>query len=301
MPDGRVIRAVLVLAAALATVAASAGQAGSTGSQPERVTMIGDSIADAINFDATSKRVLSNGVQLDLQVAVCRRLVGDSCPYEGARPLNVVDLLPTIELGTTVIVEVGYNDHEDTFDDAVETVLTALHKAGAQHVLWLTLRAEWTSYANMNDDIWAAAKSHPEMTVVDWNFYSHSHPEWFQPDGLHLNSRGAVAMATLVHRSLDNLGLVSAPVVAALAITSKTLPVATAGRPYSARLTAAGGTRPIKWTRVAGALPAGIRLRSDGRLTGTPHAAGRRSVTMRAIDAKGRAVSRRFAIVVRPG
>jgi hypothetical protein len=295
-----VIRAALILVAALAALAASAGQAGSNGSQPERVTMIGDSIADAISFDATSKRVLSNGVQLDLQFAVCRRLVGDSCPYEGARPLNVVDLLPTIQLGTTVIVEVGYNDHEDTFDDAVETVLTALHKAGAQHVLWLTLREEWTSYANMNDVIWAAAKSHPEMTVVDWNFYSHSHPEWFQPDGLHLNGRGALAMATLVHRTLGNLRLVTAPAVAPLAITSKTLPAATVGRPYAATLKVTGGTRPITWKRIAGALPVGVRLAGNGRLTGTPRAAGRSTTRLRVVDAAGHAASRPFVITVRP-
>jgi hypothetical protein len=296
-----VIRAALTLLAAVAALgatAATAGSAASTGSQPERVTMIGDSIADAINFDATSRRVLGNGVALDLQVAVCRRLVGESCPYQGARPLNVLDLLPTIDLGSTVVIEVGYNDHEDTFADAVESVLTALQKAGAVHVLWLTLREEWTSYANMNDDIWAAAKRHPEMTVVDWNFYSHAHPDWFQPDGLHLNSRGALAMSTLTHRALDNLGLVTHP---PLAIVARKLPGARIGRSYSARLAATGGSQPIRWSRAAGALPAGIRLSSSGRLTGTPSVAGRRDVTLRAVDAKGQAVTRRFSILVRPG
>jgi len=303
-PDGRVTRAALILLVALAALGAGAGQAGPTrgaGSQPERVTMIGDSVADVIDFDAASKRVLSQGIALDLQLAVCRRLVGESCPYQGARPLNVVDLLPTIDLGSTVVVEVGYNDHEDTFGDAVETVLGALDKAGAHHVLWLTLREEWTSYASMNDVIWAAAKRHPEMTVVDWNFYSHSHPDWFQPDGLHLTTRGALAMATLVHRSLDNLGLVSAPVPPPLAITSRTLPTATVGRAYAARLVATGGTRPIKWTRTAGSLPVGVHLGTDGRLTGTPRSAGRRTATLRAKDATGRVASRRFVLAVRAG
>jgi hypothetical protein len=293
-----VIRAALTLLVAVAALGATAGQAGSTGSQPERVTMIGDSIADAITFDAASKRVLGNGVALDLQVAVCRRLVGESCPYQGARPLNVLDLLPTIQLGSTVVIEVGYNDHEDTFGDAVDSVLTALRKAGAEHVLWLTMREEWTSYANMNDVIWAAAKQHPEMTVVDWNFYSHAHPEWFQSDGLHLDSRGALAMSTLIHRALDNLGLVTHP---PLEIVARKLPAARVGRPYSARLAATGGTQPIRWSRAAGALPAGITLSTNGRLTGTPRTAGRRDATLRAIDAQGHAVTRRFSIVVRSG
>ncbi len=52
---------------------------------------------------------------------------------------------------------------------------------------------------------------HPTLTVVDWNLYSRSHPDWFQPDGLHLTDVGAIAMATLLHRSLDELGLVVAP------------------------------------------------------------------------------------------
>ena len=292
------IRAALTLLLAATVLGATAGAAGSSSPPLERVTLIGDSVADAITLDATSKRVLSRGIDLDLQVAVCRRLVGDSCPYQGTRPLNVVDLLPTIQLGSTAVVEVGYNDHEDTFPDAVETVLAALHQAGAQRVLWLTLRADRTSYLSMNDVIRAAVAHHPELTVVDWNLYSRSHPDWFQDDGLHLDSTGALAMATLIHRALDDLGLVAVP---PLSITSRTLPAARVGRPYSTRLIVTGGTRPVTWKRLAGALPAGIRLLRDGRLAGTPRAAGRSTATLRVTDAKGRSVSRGFTLVVRSG
>ena len=190
------------------------------------------------------------------------------------RPPTLVDLLPTIQVGSTVVVEVGYNDWEDSFADSVETSLQALRKAGAKRVLWLTLRADRTSYLSMNDVIRAAATRHPEMTVVDWNLFSRSHPDWFQDDGLHLDSVGALMMATLIHRSLDDLGLVEAPPVAKLAITTKALPAARVGRAYKARLTASGGSRPIVWTVKAGALPAGLRLTRDGWLRGTPKAAG---------------------------
>ena len=122
-----------------------AGRFDGTGAR-ERVTFIGDSIASAITYDAPSKKVLANGIDLDLQLAVCRRLVGESCPYQGVRPLSLVDLLPTIQLGSTVVVEVGYNDFEDPFADSVEASLQALRKAGAERVLWLTLRADRTSY-----------------------------------------------------------------------------------------------------------------------------------------------------------
>jgi hypothetical protein len=293
---GRALLISLLVAVVLAT---TAGQAGSSGTSRERVTFIGDSIATAIAYNAPAKELLATGIDLDLQLAVCRRLVGDSCPFDGVRPPTLVDLLPTIQVGSTVVVEVGYNDWEDSFADSVETSLQALRKAGAKRVLWLTLRADRTSYLSMNDVIRAAATRHPELTVVDWNLYSRSHPDWFQDDGLHLNSAGALMMATLIHRSLDDLGLVEAPPVAKLAITTKTLPAARVGRTYKARLTASGGSQPIVWTVKAGTLPAGLRLTRDGWLRGTPRAAGRPAATLRATDSARRTAARRFVLAVR--
>jgi hypothetical protein len=293
-----VLRALVTILFAATALGAPIG--GAASAPPPRVTFIGDSIAAAIAYDEVPTRILSRGVDLDLQLAVCRRLVGESCPYKGTRPLTLVDLLPTLEPAPTVVVEVGYNDFEATFAQTVETVLAALRGAGAERVLWLTLREQRSSYAEMNDVIRAAAAKHPELTVVDWNRYSRSHPQWFQDDGLHLDYEGAVAMATLVQKTLRSLGVVVAP-AARLAITTKSLPPAKVGRPYRARLLAAGGVRPVTWRRQAGALPAGLRLLPGGWLTGTPRAAGTSHPTLRATDARGGTASRRLALVVRTG
>lgn len=298
-PDRRVLRSSLISLLVAAAIGATSGGAATVAAPPTRVTVIGDSIASAIVLDEAPKRVLARGIDLDLQLAVCRRLVGESCPYRGARPLSLVDLLPTLRLGSTVVVATGYNDFESTFADVIEASLRALRQEGVENVLWLTLRAERQSYLGMNDDLREAADRHPELTVVDWNLYSRSHPDWFQDDGLHLNFDGALAMATLVHRSLDRLGLVTVPAARTPAITTKTLPPAGVGRPYLARLTASGGARPLTWRRTSGVLPAGVRLRRDGTLLGTPRAAGRLTPTLRATDALGRSASRQFVIVVR--
>lgn len=273
---------------------------GSGAAPPARVTVIGDSIATGLAYNASARAVLAAGIDLDLQAAVCRRIAGDSCPYLGVRPATLVDLLPSLRLGSTVVVAAGYNDYETTFAESVETALDALGRAGVDRVLWLTLRVERESYLRMNDLVRTAAERHPELTVVDWNLYSRSHPDWFQPDGLHLTDVGAMAMATLVHRSLDDLGLVAAPPARAPAIVTKTLPKARVGRPYLARLTVSGGTTPIRWIRTTGTIPAGLTLRRDGRVTGTPRIAGRRLITLRATDAGGRSAARRFAITVSP-
>ncbi len=244
--------------------------------------------------------MLTRGVDLDLELAVCRRIVKDSCPYNGSRPLSLVELIATIRVGSTVVVALGYNDPATTFADDVETAMTALRKAGVERVLWLTLRAERESYIAMNDSLRAAAARHPDLRVVDWNLYSRSHPDWFQDDGLHLNREGSVAMATLVHRALADAGAVAAPLAAQLAIVTRSLPPARVGRPYLARLAVAGGSRPVRWSRNAGLLPPGLQLRPDGRLTGTPRTSVRVLPALRATDADGRSVVRRFALVVKP-
>ena len=291
-------RALTVILLATVALGATGVQAGPVASTPTRVTLIGDSIATAIALEPDAQRILGRGIDLDLQVAPCRRIVGAGCPYEGKVPPSLVELLPSLRLGSTVVVATGYNDYEHTFASTIETALTALHNAGVKNVLWLTLREERQSYAHMNDLIRAASKRDPELTAVDWNLYSRSHPGWFQPDGLHLGLDGAMALATLVHKELDDLGLVTNPTPRALAIATTRLPAGHIGRRYTARLLTTGGSAPIRWVRAKGALPTGLTLRPNGNVSGTPRAAGRQYVLLRATDADGRSVARRFTITV---
>ena len=289
----------LILLAALC-LGASTVQAAPVATEPARVTLIGDSIATAIALESDARRILERGIDLDLQVTPCRRLVGESCPYEGKKPPSVVDLLPSLRLGSTVVVATGYNDYEATFASTIETTLAALRSAGVENVLWLTLRAERQSYLRMNDLIHAVSKREPELTVVDWNLYSRSHPDWFQPDGLHLRGSGAIAMATLVHGKLAALGVVATPTPRALAIATVRLPAGRIGRRYRARLLTNGGSAPIRWVRTEGTLPSGLTLMRSGVVFGKPRVAGRQSLLLRVTDANGRTAARRFAITVSP-
>ena len=289
-------RFLLILLLTAGLLAARVSDGAPIGS-PARVMVIGDSIAGALESEASARSVLAKGVEFDLQLAVCRRLVGESCPYHGSRPPTLVSLLPMLRLAPTVVVAMGYNDSEETFADSVDTALVALRQAGAQRVLWLTLRAERQSYARMNETIRAAATRHPELAIVDWNLYARSHPNWFQPDGLHLTTLGAVSMATLVRARLTDLGIITPP-AQRLSIATKRLPTARAGSRYSIRLATRGGVRPVRWSLSSGVLPAGLVLRPSGLLQGISPAARRREVTFRATDVGGASVSRRFLLVV---
>lgn len=228
------------------------------------MTLIGDSVASSIGVTQSATAVLNQGIDLDLEAAACRRLEDASCP---PGPPTVIDLVKQqgAAIGPTVVIAVGYNDFADHYATEIDDVLAALEAVNVKHVFWLTLRAAHHPYIAMNDEIAAAAAKHPEVSVIDWNVYSRSHPEWFQDDGLHTLVGGAVAMARLIHQKLLAAGVAApAPRVQTLA-----LPTGRRGHVYSTRLSAAGGHAPYAWS-LTGRLPAGLRLRASGLLSGTP-------------------------------
>jgi hypothetical protein len=282
------------LVAALFSIAAA-----ETAARPEadglaHVTLIGDSIATALPGNVTAVQILRQGVDLDLEVAPCRRLVTPSCP---PNPPTVMELIQRrgAALGPTVVMVLGYNEFEDQYAGAIEKTLDALERVGVERVFWLTLRAARHPYLNMNDDLRAAAARHPRLSVVDWNLYSRSHPDWFQGDGIHLLAEGSQAMATLIRTKLLDAGVALPPVD----VKTELLPVARRGRPYTARLDGSGGRRPYAWS-LSGRLPRGLHLRPSGVFWGTTRALpGRYPFTVRATDAVGQIATRELVLRLR--
>ena len=90
----RACRAALLAlaAAAVALVAVAARPADGTSRTLQHVTLFGDSVAEAVVDNAQARKLVSTGVDMDLQVAPCRRVGQASCPYNGVRPPNVIDL-----------------------------------------------------------------------------------------------------------------------------------------------------------------------------------------------------------------
>jgi hypothetical protein len=283
---------IAALVALVALTAAAATPARPTAAQ--HVTLIGDSVADAISGDDRAVAILRQGIDLDLEVAPCRRVEGDGCPYQGVRPPSAVQLIQSMgsKLGDNVVVAVGYNDFEDQYAGNVEDAINALTSAGVKRIFWLTLRAAHHPYLTMNDAIAQAAAKHPQVTVIDWNVYSRSHPDWFQTDGLHLLSPGAQAMSTLIHKTLLTAGVAAKPA----RITTTVLPVAHRGQAYRVRLAAVAGVGPYRWSLLERA-PLGIHLALNGLVTGTPRAkVGRYTFNVRVRDAIGSLATRRLTL-----
>jgi len=286
------VRGVFVLV--VVAVALGAATAHAASRDVQHVTLIGDSVADAIPATGNAATIVKQGVDLDFEVAACRRVEGEGCWVVGVRPPSVVQLAKSMgsKLGPNVVVSVGYNDFEDQYAQNIADALDALKAAGVKHVWWLTLRAAHHGYVNMNDDIEAAAKQHPELSVIDWNVYSRSHADWFQPDGLHLLEEGANAMATLIHKTLLDDGVALKPVH----VTTAALPTARRGKTYAAKLKAGAGLAPYRWSLLARA-PLGIHLEADGRIIGKARAkAGMYVLSVRVKDSAGSFDVRRLTL-----
>src|SRR5262245_65883001 len=109
----RRIAAVLAVAS-LIGVATVSTAASAPGPRPP-VTVIGDSIVTAVQYTAQAKTLLGQNIDLHFLAAVCRRLVQPSCWYKGTRPPTALELIQDAgsSLGSTVIVESGYNEYVD--------------------------------------------------------------------------------------------------------------------------------------------------------------------------------------------
>jgi len=278
------MRSALAAAAVLIVLTpVASGSAAPTPSLP-RVTIIADSAFGAVTGSRQPLAVVKSGFAIHIDVGICRRLIGPSCPFdEDVVPPPLVDVVHSLgpTIAPTVVVEVGYNDFADTFPQSVEAAITTLLGAGVTKILWLTMADGRQQYIPMNQVLAAAAGRHTEVELVDWAAASRGHDSWFQGDSVHLTYDGALGMAHLLHDALMDA------LVPPLVVVSTRLPVAHVGKPYSVQLKARGGILPYRWRLTSGPLPTGLHLLSSGRVTGTPHRARKLGLNFRITDAVG--------------
>jgi hypothetical protein len=243
----------LVLAATISTVVTARPEA-----RDERVLIIGDSIATGMLWHTAAVSAMQKNLGVEWQVAVCRTLTGPGCPFNGQRPPALVDLVRAIaRVPAVVVVEMGYNDPEQTFAASVDAAMSSLLAAGAQHVLWLTLRAARNPYPDLDVLLRQAVLRWPQLELIDWDRAASGQYGWFQSDGVHLTELGGVAMAHLVHAAvvaqIDPLHIDGPPRFRS-------------GHNYDLGLRAVGGTPPYVWSVASGRPPRGFHLLADGRV-----------------------------------
>src|SRR3954447_934674 len=127
----------------VATVAASASASARVTTDPPRLTILGDSVLTAVEWNDAPLATLQHGFDTYMDIAVCRRIVAPSCPYEGGRVPTLMDVIDAlgVRLGPTVLVEVGYNDELATFSQDVDGAVQAMVHAGVRRILWTNVPA----------------------------------------------------------------------------------------------------------------------------------------------------------------
>ena len=103
------------------------------------------------------------------------------------------------ELPRVVVIDLGANGAVSEGD-----VTGALQILGHERLLVLVTPRELGGGSGSDAQlIRAEGRRHPErVRVLDWVAYSAGHPDWFEPDGLHVSPRGSAAQAQLLARVL---------------------------------------------------------------------------------------------------
>ena len=188
------------LLAALAFLAASlAATSATAASNPVRVTVVGDSVPASIELVPGAQAMLRRGLEVRLDLKVCRRLIQPSCSWQGTTPSTALQAVRAYgrALGDVLVVDVGYNESSEGYRAGIDRVMRAALAQGARGVVWVTLREQRDVYRTTNAAIRTAARRWPQIQVADWNAYSSGKP-WFRRDGLHMEPTGALALAAFL-------------------------------------------------------------------------------------------------------
>jgi lysophospholipase L1-like esterase len=98
-------------------------------------------------------------------------------------------------LGSVLVVELGTNGTVTASD--FNAMMQAA--AGVKRVVFVNIDVDRPWEAGDNAVLAAGVAQYPGVAVLaNWNALSSGHPEWFTPDGVHLEPAGAAAMAALI-------------------------------------------------------------------------------------------------------
>lgn len=205
----------------LSLLAASLALSGGPAPQPPRVTVLADSVGGVLYWDAGARERLGRRLDLHVEQETCRKLTEPGCPAYGIdAPESALAAVQRLgpQLGSIVIVNVGYNESSDGYAQRLDQVMTALVAAGVQHVIWVTLDERIAAWVETNEQIRAAPSRWPQLVVADWAPLA-AGKDWFA-DEPHLNWLGAIAYADLLRPLvLEACGVPCAPTLAFCGLT----------------------------------------------------------------------------------
>ena len=97
-----------------------------------------------------------------------------------------------------VILQLGTNGYFT--NDQIDTLLAAFSNAD---IYLVNTRVPRSWEAKVNEALQQKAQEHEHITLIDWHAAALNHPEYFAPDGVHLEKKGVEVLTNLIQQSLN--------------------------------------------------------------------------------------------------
>lgn len=185
-----------------------------------RVLVLGDSVFTAFLHVESAVKLMNDQQHTIFATQGCQRLVREGCMAFAKLSALAQLRRHAGKFTDVVVVGTGYNDRiGPDFKEAVIAITDEARIQGVD-VLWVTYREVGHVRGKsrvLNEQLERFDKRIDHLHVADWNEFSKGAKGWFRGDKLHLITRGAVGLATLLNSSL-------APLLAARDTAATTAP-----------------------------------------------------------------------------
>ncbi|MBL4937291.1 acetyltransferase [Clostridium sp. YIM B02515] len=173
-------------------------------SQPE--TAINNAETNSPPASKSYKKILAIGDSIMLDITPNLKNKYNNITIDGKIGRQVsqaVKLAPSYEefndADNAVIIELGTNAYFT--DQQINELLNSFSKA---HIYLVNVRVPRQWENDVNKALEKKAKDNKNITLTDWHSAAINHPEYFSPDGVHLQPKGAEALTSLIDNALKN-------------------------------------------------------------------------------------------------
>ena len=170
----------------------------------DTVSDTADDIASDIKGDEIT--AIGDSLMLDVKPVLQKLLPGIVIDARIGRQMHeasgvISGLQKKGKLGKIVVIELGTNGAFT--EKQLKQTLDAL--SGAEEVVLVNTRVPRPWESVVNEMLAKVSASYPNTTLIDWYSASGGHDDYFFPDGVHLNQKGAEACGGMIVETLEGL------------------------------------------------------------------------------------------------
>ncbi|MBG9756580.1 acetyltransferase [Lysinibacillus sphaericus] len=156
--------------------------------------------------DDTYQNILAIGDSVMIDIATSLHKVFPNITIDGKIGRQVsqaVKLAPNYasfnQTNNAIIIQLGTNGYFT--NDQIDTLLAAFANAD---IYLVNTRVPRPWEGKVNAALLEKAEEHENITLIDWYAEALNHPEYFAPDGVHLEKKGVEVLTNLIQQSINN-------------------------------------------------------------------------------------------------